>query len=71
MCMGVLPEFMSVCAWCLAESVGSPRVGVTDGCKSSCACWESILDPLKEHTVLLTTEPSLQPLAMYVLERVL
>ena len=33
---------------------------VTGSCESPCGCWESNLDPLEEHPVLLTTESSLQ-----------
>ena len=31
-------------------------------CELPCGCWELNLDPLEEQPVLLTTEPSLQPL---------
>ena len=33
-----------------------------DGCESPCGCWEFNSWPLEEQPVLLTTEPSLQPL---------
>jgi hypothetical protein len=32
-----------------------------DGCEPPCGCWEFNSGPLEEGTVLLTTEPSLQP----------
>jgi hypothetical protein len=34
---------------------------ITDGCESPCGCWELNSGPLEEQSVLLTTEPSLQP----------
>ena len=34
----------------------------TDGCEPPCGCWELNSEPLEEQSVLLTTEPSLQPL---------
>jgi hypothetical protein len=33
----------------------------TDGCEQPCGCWELNSGPLEEQSVLLTTEPSLQP----------
>jgi hypothetical protein len=35
---------------------------VTDSCELLCGCWELNLGPLEVQSVLLTTEPSLQPL---------
>ena len=35
---------------------------ITDGCEPPCGCWELNSGPLEEQSVLLTTEPSLQPL---------
>ena len=34
---------------------------ITDGCESPCGCWELNSEPLEEQSVLLTTEPPLQP----------
>ncbi|XP_063128212.1 dynein regulatory complex protein 8 isoform X4 [Rattus norvegicus] len=34
---------------------------ITDGCELPCSCWELNSGPLEEQSVLLTTEPSLQP----------
>ena len=34
---------------------------ITDGCESPCGSWELNSEPLEEQSVLLTTEPSLQP----------
>ena len=34
---------------------------IIDGCESSCDCWELNTGPLEEQSVLLSTEPSLQP----------
>jgi hypothetical protein len=33
----------------------------TDGCEPPCGCWDLNSGPLEEQSVLLTTEPSLQP----------
>jgi len=35
---------------------------ITGGCEASCVCWELNSGPLEEQSVLLTAEPSLQPL---------
>jgi hypothetical protein len=34
---------------------------ITDGCEPPCGCWELNSEPLEEQSVLLTSEPSLQP----------
>uniref|UniRef100_A0A8I5ZQ82 Uncharacterized protein n=1 Tax=Rattus norvegicus TaxID=10116 RepID=A0A8I5ZQ82_RAT len=34
---------------------------IIDGCEPPCGCWELNSGPLEEQTVLLTSEPSLQP----------
>jgi hypothetical protein len=34
---------------------------ITDGCEPPCGCWELNSGPLEEQSVLLTTEPSIQP----------
>jgi hypothetical protein len=34
---------------------------ITDGCEPPCGCWDLNSEPLEEQSVLLTTEPSLQP----------
>jgi hypothetical protein len=36
----------------------------TDGCEPSCGCWDLNSGPPEEQSVLLTSEPSLQPLLM-------
>jgi len=38
---------------------------ITDGCEPPCGCWELNSGPLEEQPVLLTTEPSLQPLPSF------
>ena len=43
----------------------SPGTGVTDRCELSCGCWELNPGPLEEQSMLLTTEPSLQPIYHY------
>ena len=37
---------------------------VTEGWELACGCWELNSGPLEEQSVLLTTEPSLQPLQL-------
>jgi hypothetical protein len=37
-------------------------IPVTNGCEPPCGCWELNSGPLEEQAVLLTPEPSLQPL---------
>jgi hypothetical protein len=34
---------------------------ITDGCEPPCGCWDLNSGPSEEQSVLLTTEPSLQP----------
>ena len=34
---------------------------IPDGCEPPCGCWELNSGPLEEQSVLLTSEPSLQP----------
>ena len=36
---------------------------ITDGCEPICGCWELNSGPMEEQAMLLTSEPSLQPLA--------
>jgi len=42
----------------------------TDGCEPPCGCWELNSGPLKEQSLLLTTEPSLQPPVDLILTRI-
>jgi hypothetical protein len=35
---------------------------ITDGCEPLCGCWDLNSGPLEEQSVLLPSEPSLQPL---------
>ena len=54
------PELTSTVLW-------SPKRAsdlMTDDCEPLCGCWELNSGPLEEQSVLLTTEPSLQPLEM-------
>ena len=58
---------MCLCPICIQfpqapeEGVGSPGIGVTDGCEWPCGHWESNTDPLGEQLVLILAESSLQP----------
>ena len=40
---------------------------ITDGCEPPCGCWELNSGPLEEQAMLLTAEPSLQPIVMLLL----
>lgn len=56
-----------VCAWGprgSEESIRSLETTVTDGCWPPNRCWELNPDLLEGQTVLLTTEPSLQPVLL-------
>ena len=57
MCIGILPACMSLC-----KGIRSPGTGVTDTCVLLCGYWELNPGPLEDQPVLLTAEPSLQPL---------
>ena len=52
---------------CLHVSLQAPNL-ITDGCEPPCGCWELNSGPLEELSVLLTTEPSLQPHVMIFLK---
>ena len=54
MCIAFLPRVP-------ASQKGAPGL-IIDGCKPPCGCWELNSGPLEEQSVLLTSEPSLQPL---------
>ena len=47
--------------WRPEEGIRSPATGVTDDCEPPYGFWELNAGPLKEHSVLLTTDPSLAP----------
>jgi hypothetical protein len=49
--------------------VGQKRASdlITDGCESPWGCWELNSGPLKEQSVLLTSETALQPLLFNLL----
>ena len=55
MCTCVLPAYQF-------EDARSSGTRVTDSCELSCGCWRLNLGPLEEQPVLLTAEPSFQPL---------
>ncbi|CAO2628536.1 E3 ubiquitin-protein ligase NEDD4, partial [Lemmus lemmus] len=49
--------------WC--EGVRSHGTAFLDSCELPCGCWELNSGPLEEQSVLLTAEPSLQPLERF------
>jgi hypothetical protein len=38
---------------------------ITDSCETPCGCWELNSGPLEDQSVVLTSEPSLQPQGPY------
>ena len=46
---------------CIGVKVRPPATGSSDSCELPYGCWELNPGPLEEQSVLLTTEPSLQP----------
>jgi hypothetical protein len=53
--------FIQVHCTCLQTHQESTSDPITDGCEPPCGCWELNSRPLEEQSVLLTSEPSLQP----------
>lgn len=49
--------------WISKEGIRYDGTGVAESCELLCGFWESNLDLLEAQLVILTTEPSLQPLA--------
>lgn len=68
----VFPPCIHVC-YIHATPVGAKEdisllgTGVPVGCEPPCRCWEVNPGPLEEHPVLLTSKPSLQPLALIII----
>jgi len=56
---------------CLCEGADYSETGIPDSCELPCGCWELNLDPLEEQSVLLSTEPSLQPHATILHKNIL
>jgi hypothetical protein len=54
----------SLCLQTLQKRASDP---ITDGCEPPCGCWELNSGPLEEQSVLLATEPSLQPCVTVIL----
>ena len=58
--------FLYICIWwvhcrCLQTHQKRASDPIADGCEPPCGCWELNSGPLEDQSVLLTTEPSLQP----------
>jgi hypothetical protein len=64
-----LKELFILCMWahCLGLQTHQKRAWdpIIDGCEPPCGCWELNSGPLEEQSVLLTTEPSLQPCSSF------
>lgn len=57
-----------MCLWKWGELIGSPGPGVSDGCESTCGCWEPNPGPLQEQKVfIITTEPFHYPASFLAL----
>jgi len=58
-------KILFYCIWvycsCLQTHQKRASDLITDGCEPPCGCWDLNSGPLEEQSVLLTTEPSLQP----------
>jgi hypothetical protein len=54
---------LSICIHCCCLQTHQKRASdpITDGCEPPCVSWDLNSGPLKEQSVLLTAEPSLQP----------
>jgi hypothetical protein len=52
-------------AFMLASQERAPDL-IIDGCEPPCGCWKLNLVPLEEQTVLLTSEPVLQPQVQFI-----
>lgn len=69
--MSILPVGLYVhymCTWVpqkSEKSIKSPGTKVMDGCDPPRGFWKLNLSPLREQQVLLTGEPSVQPLTEY------
>jgi len=59
---GLLILFIWVCCSYLQTHQKRASDPITDGCEPPCGCWELNSGPLEEQSVLLTAEPSLQPI---------
>jgi hypothetical protein len=53
---------------CLQTPQKSALDPITDGCEPPCGCWELNPEPLEEQSVFLTSEPSLQPIILILIE---
>jgi hypothetical protein len=53
--------YMEVHCSCLQTLQKRASYLITDGWEPPCGCWDLNSGPLKEQSVFLTTEPSLQP----------
>lgn len=62
----ILCELVFFLHVCLCEVVGSLGTDVTVSCEPPCRLWELNLGPLDEMSVILTTEPSFQPLKHFL-----
>jgi hypothetical protein len=59
-------DLFILCIWvhcsCLQTHQKRASDPITDGCEPPCGCWELNSEPMEEQSVLLTIDPSLQPI---------
>lgn len=61
-CSGLIRPTEAGCSACMFACTPEKGTGsITDGCEPPCGCWELNSNPLEEQSVLLTSEPPLQP----------
>lgn len=48
------------------EGLDSPELELTEGCEQPCGGWEFNLGPLQKQQVLISAQPSLQPLVIFL-----
>jgi hypothetical protein len=58
---------ISALSACIPACQKRPSDLIIDGCEPPCGCWELISGPMEEQSVLLTAEPSLQPVFSFYL----
>jgi len=57
--------YLSIYITTLSLSSDTQEEGIRSHYEPPCGCWELNSGPLEEQSVLLTTEPSLQPLSVF------
>ena len=61
-CLSVCFLKIIICKYTVAVFRHTRRDLITGGCEPPCGCWDLNSGPLEEQPVLLTADPSLQPI---------